>query len=197
MSLRMQKKRIIVSDIDGVLADSSERLREHLSVTGDFRDHNAWLQQWRPFNTSPKILEDIPIRDGIDLFHALRVGLSADEFRFITARGAEGHSLTRRWLIEHVVGDDFPSEWLIMQPELEEIEPGIVWKPGMPTYDAVDQKRSQISSLLEEHDILLAIDDRPDICQAYWHLGVHAVLVKFPEHDCQSLVAESVLLRAH
>lgn len=196
MNLPMQRKRVIVSDIDGVLADSSARLREHLSQQRRMVDHNTWLKSWWPYNTSPKILEDIPIHRGIELFHALMVGFRADEFRFITARGSEGIDLTRRWLIEHVIGEDFPEEWLIMQPQLEEIAPGIVWRPGMPKYDPVDQKRVQISSLMSEHDVLVAIDDRPDICQAYWHLGVHAMLVRFPEHDCQALVKEDVTMRA-
>ena len=82
-----------------------------------------------------------------------------------------------------------------MQPELEEIEPGIIWKDHMPKYDAVAQKTNQIIELRKNYDIIVAIDDRPDICQAYWNLGVHAMLVKFPEHNCQGLSKENVSIR--
>lgn len=189
------KKRIIVSDIDGVLADSSHRIRKHIKHMSYDVDQNEWVKQWIPYNTCPSILKDVPIEDGIKLFHALRDGLAVDEYRFITARGAEGHHLSHEWLRTHVTEEHFPEEWLIMQPAPIEISPGVYWEPGMKIYDPVDQKREQISALREKYEILMAIDDRPDICQAYWQMGIHALLVKFPEHDCQSLVKEEICIR--
>ena len=72
---------------------------------------------------------------------------------------------------------------LIMRPEIN-------WHPGMPKFNAVDHKRQESELLRADYEIVMALDDRPDICAMYAEMGINVLTVTWAGVDCCTAVGD-------
>lgn len=181
----MNRDKVIVFDIDGVVCDSSARIHKYSDYKAFERgDYNAFRVSMRAYNTAP-VDEDIPIEHGIKLLHSLLHFHNPEHFTFLTSRGNESRANTLGWLREHVFSW-LTDDNLIMRPEYIETEPGVFWREGEPKFCHVQFKREETLKLAQKFDVVMAADDHLPICEMYQELGVPALHVKFPGVDCLS-----------
>ena len=186
---KQKKPRLLICDIDGVICDSSARQLVYSDVEALKRgDHNAFRISMNAFNATSE--GDVLIETGLDLLVSLSCSFGIDRVIFLTARGECGRGPTLEWLNENIWAG-IPSEDLIMRAEQPEIEPGIFWKPGMPNFSSVEQKRDEVLKLMETHEVVLALDDKPDIVAMYQDLPINALMVCWASIDCLTLVGDS------
>ena len=178
------KEDLIVCDIDGVVCDCSERIAKYSNYKAlEEDDYNAFRVSMSAYN-SASVDADIPILAGINLLVSLH-DYNSGEIVFLTSRGNESRENTSRWLREHLPNDmnDFS---LIMRPQYFESSPGIFWRDGEPRFCHVEFKKAEVLKLLEDYNILFALDDYLPIVEMYHSLGIPSLHVKFPGVDCLS-----------
>jgi hypothetical protein len=175
----------LIIDIDGVVCDSSARLSRYSDHQALERgDYNAFRVSMNAYNRAP-VDEDIPIEHGVKLFNSLRDFYSPEKIIFLTARGPESRVNTLNWL-RRFVYFEVTNENLIMRPEYRETESGVLWREGEPHFCPIEYKRLEVLKLLDEREVVMAIDDHLPICEMYQKLGVPALHVKWPGVDCIS-----------
>jgi hypothetical protein len=175
------RPRLIIYDIDGVVANSQAR---YLRSGGDEalarRDYNEFYNCMVRY--SEDIYDDEPIPMGIAMIAQAQSAFQADRMVALTARGEEGREPTFMWLQEHMpwkVGD----KDLIMRPAYIEQSPGVFWRQGDPKFDAVQYKRNAAQELMKEFEVVMAFDDNHDIAQAYMEIGIPSICLMLPDFD--------------
>lgn len=177
------KEKIIVCDIDGVICDCSNRLERHSDWDAFHRgDYNAFYASMHHYNQA-SLDDDLVIQSGVDLVYGLRQIHEGSSIKFLTSRGIESYSSTLDWLRQY-----FPvlSENLIMNPHNQEISPGVYWEDGSERFCHVKFKRGEILKLLDDYDIVYALDDYAPICEMYQSLGINCLHIMWPNIDCLS-----------
>ena len=176
-------KTVIICDIDGVVADSSIRLKRYSNYKALERgDYNAFRVSMQAYNCT-SLEDDVVIENGCELLHSLINYYSPTRVIFLTSRGEESRGNTLDWLNTYV--SDVKSKDLIMRPSHPEIAPGIYWREGDPKFDHVAYKRSVVENLMADgYEIVMAIDDHAPICDMYQSIGIPAIVVKWPGIDC-------------
>jgi len=179
-----ERPRAIIFDIDGVLCDSSKRIAKYADIEALNRgDYNAWRASMARYNATTE--EDEVIPSGLRLYRALQIGMFPARFFFVTSRGEDGREPTLIWL-QDFINPAICSEDLIMRPAYVERSPGIYWLPGEPKFDHVVYKRAVLTELRKKYNVILALDDYPDLASMYQEEGVPALHVQWPSVDCIS-----------
>jgi hypothetical protein len=175
------KSRLIIYDIDGVVANSQAR---YLRSGGDSalaqKDYNEFRKCMLRY--SEDIYDDEPISTGIEMIEHVRRAYRADRMVALTARGEEGRELTLMWLQEHMPWK-VTNEDLIMRPLYIEYAPGVYWQEGESKFDAVQYKRHVALELMKDFEVVMAFDDHHDISHAYWEIGIPSVCLMVPGID--------------
>ena len=175
------KSRLIIYDIDGVVANSQAR---YLRSGGDEalakKDYNEFRKCMLRY--SEDIYDDEPIPTGIEMIEHVRRAYRADRMVALTARGEEGRELTLMWLQEHMLWR-VKNEDLIMRPAYTEYTPGVYWQEGEPKFDAVEYKRQVALELMKDFEVIMAFDDHHDISHAYWEIGIPSICLMVPGID--------------
>lgn len=180
------KEDLIICDIDGVVCDCSERIAKYSNHKAlEEGDYNAFRVSMHEYN-SASVDEDIPILAGVNLLESLYY-VHNPQIVFLTSRGSESYDNTHSWLRKHIEFIPSVSDFsLIMRPQYFESSPGIFWREGEPKFCHVEFKKGEVLKLLDEYNILYALDDYLPIVEMYHSLGIPSLHVKFPGVDCLS-----------
>lgn len=162
--------KILICDIDGVVCDSSLRLSKYSDCDSLERgDYDAFIISMHTYN-SVTLEDDVPILTGIDLFHSLLSYHNPSRAVFLTSRAEVSRANTLSWLRAHVYSNLLDAD-LIMQP-------------GGKLFCPIEYKRTETLKLLDNHNIVIALDDHLPICNMYQSLGIPSLHVRFPGVDC-------------
>lgn len=176
------KDPLIICDIDGVICDSSVRLEKYADTAALERgDYEAFRASMALYNSSTE--GDVVITPGISLLHQLYYIYEFPHIVFLTMRGEIGRGPTLSWLQENIDFIEVDDSNLIMRPELH-------WHPGMVKFNAVEHKRQETKLLSETYDVVMALDDRPDICAMYAEMGINVLTVTWAGVDCCTAVGD-------
>lgn len=80
----------------------------------------------------------------------------------VTARPEKWRTLTMKWMLKHKI----PMDELLMRPDNDH-RPGVLVKLSLINARFSDLK-----------DIAFAMDDKIDVCEAYWAVGINALQVR-------------------
>lgn len=175
---------ILIFDIDGVVCDCSARIAKYSDYKALERgDYNAFIVSMYAYNTA-SVDEDIPISHGINLLESLCNFYNPSRVVFLTSRGNESRVNTLGWLRKHIQFLELNDENLIMRPQYFESAPGVFWREGEPKFCHVEFKKAETLKLLEQREVLIALDDHLPIVEMYHSIDVPALHVKWPGVDC-------------
>ena len=162
--------KVLICDIDGVVCDSSIRLSKYSDCASLERgDYDSFIVSMHVYN-SVTLEDDVPILPGIDLFRSLLSYHNPSRAIFLTSRAEVSRANTLSWLRTHVHSNLLDSD-LIMQS-------------GGKIFCPIEYKRNETVKLLDNHNIVIALDDHLPICDMYQSLGIPSLYVKFPGIDC-------------
>jgi hypothetical protein len=175
------KQKLIIYDIDGVVANSQARYQRN---GGDFplvkHDYNEFRKCMVRY--AEDVHDDPSLEVGVSMINQIRLGLDVDRMVAVTARGEEGREKTLSWLQSHMPWE-VKNEDLIMRPAYVEYSPGVYWVESEEKFDAVEFKRMVAVELMENYDVVMAFDDHHDISHAYWEIGIPSVCLMVPGVD--------------
>lgn len=148
--------KLVIFDIDGVLADNSHR--NHLIPKEQGKTEN-----WRAWNKLG--LFDAPIVQMCNLASAM-VEQSSIQVGFLTARCEEGHFETLEWLRANIHPMVDPTSLMMRQPDYN--------------VSAPELKVQACRALKSNHniEILTIFDDDPKVVEALVEAGFPAILVE-------------------
>jgi len=182
------------------------------------RDRNAYT--WSFFEYGQTTEGDVPIVNGIAVIGAIAAGLHVDTMIAVTSRGTTGRVFTEEWMrvnLPWATGGDL----LVMHTERHygfgpaPKEGRVSWGYDLPRrtdhinvtsnqgvwflpvsgeddlFNPVEYKRGALRWLLREYDIVMAIDDHPDIVSMYEQEGVSAVRLMLAGVDCLTHAGDS------
>lgn len=169
----MDKKRILICDIDGVICDSTVRNLRYIDSSalacGDYARYRSSVEKYNRADVD----EDTLITIGFELICGLWDQFLIDEIFFITSREEDSRENTLNWLRKNV-DNQIQNESLIMHSLQDDIE----------RFNHVAYKRSKAEDLLKQYNVIMALDDYLPICDMYHSLGIVTLHVKFPGIDC-------------
>lgn len=157
------KQTALVFDIDGVICDSSKRFKRLNLNAYNRRDKNAFIKSLQWYQADCR--GDKVIKEGVELLSALIEHYFPTKVFFITARGEGGYSPTLGWLKKETPWNE--NFELIMHPETLDDE----FEFKSPQIHA-DWKKNTTSKIMENYDILFAVDDSEDNIKAYNSLNI-------------------------
>ena len=164
----MQKA--IIFDLDGVLADSSTRFKRLDLQAFDNKDVEAFKQSVILYNLDCDGDEVIDL--GVDLLNWMVDFYKPDKVFYLTARGAGGYETTLEWLKNEGLWDSKTE--LIMHPEDYD---NITFQSAE---DHAHYKKMTAKNLMQEYQIVYAVDDSEANCQAYISLGIPTLKFSIP-----------------
>jgi len=141
------KKKIVLVDMDGTIADASRRERQYLS--GEKKD---WPGFFRDMENDPPIT---------DVLKRVKELAERYEIVILTGRPEKYRESTKTWLAKHGV----EHSQLLMRRNGD----------SRPDYEAKAALLDELMSAGGE--VALALDDRAPVCEAYRARGVHVVEV--------------------
>jgi hypothetical protein len=141
---------VVVVDMDGTIADATRREREFL--TGDKKD-------WRGFFRD---MENDPVIPGV-LDEVRRLSEKYDVV-ILTGRPEKYRRPSQRWLKARQV----PHKVLLMRRHGD----------SRPDYEAKADVLAELQRTIKPRKVLLALDDRGPVCDAYRAKGVHCVHIE-------------------
>lgn len=175
----MKKQTAIIYDIDGVLVNSSERLKKYIKVEC-LRANDYWGYARSLLEYSKTVEGDTIIQEGIQLINLLSKGV--DHCIGLTSRGEFSREATETFLHPHL---DFKIE-LVMRKELfYSLEGDII--DSSARFIAAPYKKKMAKSLMALYDIKLAIDDNIELCEMYNSLGIPVLHFMYPGIDFPAL----------
>lgn len=142
------KPKIIIVDIDGCLADNTHRLYPQNATSYE--------------DSFSRVSEDTETKNA----EWIRILLNSIDYRiaFLTWRSGSCRIETINWLICHWVLHEYSDIELIMRP---------LWDKR----PSVDFKEEETKKLMQDYDIVLAIDDDISIIEMYRKLGLNTLHV--------------------
>jgi hypothetical protein len=155
-------KKALIFDLDGCLVNSSARFKRLNLDAYNRRDINAWTKSVQWYNADWRGDEVIEL--GVDLLDMLCSFYKPDRVFFITARGAGGYAPTFMWLQDEGIWDE--DCMLIMHPE------------DFDNYQFTTQsdhaafKKNTAMEIMNDYEIVYAVDDSEDNVQAYRDLKI-------------------------
>ena len=166
---QVQKPKAVIFDIDGVICDSSERFKRIDTDAFERRDKKAFAKSIKNYNSD--CVGDRVISTGISILNHYAVD---HKIFFITARGSEGYAPTLNWLKQNCPWFDQNDSVLIMQPEdTNDIQ-------FSSQFDHAEYKKREAMKILENYDVIYAIDDSIDNIRAYHSLGIPTLHITIP-----------------
>ena len=166
------KKRALIFDLDGVLVDSSFRFKRLDLEAIKNKDTKAFVKSIHWYNSDCD--GDSIIETGAQFLWSLCNYYHPEKVFFITARGQGGYEPTLRFLKErNIFGPDHWQNELIMNPEdLDNFD--------FERLDHAAWKGSVAKELMNEYNILLAVDDGEQNCQEFFKLGIPVLKFMMP-----------------
>jgi len=165
-----KKPKAVIFDIDGVICDSSERFKRIDMDAWNKRNKKAFVKSIRHYNSD--CVGDVPIDTGISLLNHYA---SDHKVFFITARGSEGYAPTLNWLKDNFPRFDENESVLIMNPEDTN-------KFQFTTqFDHAEYKKREAQKIIEDYDVVFAIDDSDLNCRAYQSINIPTLLFSIPQ----------------
>jgi len=169
LEITKSKPQAIIFDLDGVLVDSSERFKRLDLSAFDNRDKSAYIESVRQY--SKDCVGDIVIPEGLNLLKSL-VEFSPNIF-FVTARGETGRNPTLDWMNDNICDPMILDKsnkvfnWsLIMHPEnLDNYD-------FSTQHDHAEYKKKEAKKLMEQYEIIYAVDDSWLNCEAFISLDI-------------------------
>lgn len=165
-----KKPKAVIFDIDGVICDSSKRFERLDMDAFNKRNKKAFVQSVRNYNSNCD--GDIPILTGMSI---LNYYAEDHKIFFITARGSEGYAPTENWLKNHFPKFDKNDSVLIMHPEDTN---NFSFKSQ---FDHAEFKKREALKILEDYDVVFAIDDSDLNCRGYQSLDIPTLLFTIPK----------------
>jgi FMN phosphatase YigB (HAD superfamily) len=174
------KPTVLVFDLDGCVVDSSDRLRRYVdSQAWDEGDYTRYYNSFRIYGSSTE--GDMPILKGIEILNENIAAYKPDRIVALTSRGEYGREHTLKWIRENI-DPLFENRNLIMNDWLSRMNG--VWAEEYGHFSHTQYKSEKIGELMAEYEVVLVIDDHPDICEAYRDLGLNTLELKFDDVDC-------------
>jgi hypothetical protein len=165
----MSKRKAIILDIDGCLADSEiSHLFEKEIASGDFEWFTSRLESFESFSWSkPFVLSLVNSPWGLDVL-------------FVTARQENYLGETVFWMTKHL-GVDISDQkiYLFMRPV------------GDVQGSSALKKDIYLHKIRQRWDVLFAIDDRPDVIKMWKSVGVPSMLVYNTESKIEDEVRKT------
>jgi hypothetical protein len=163
------KPQAIIMDLDGVLVDSSERFKRLDLDAFENRDKLTYMKSVKDY--SKDCVGDIVIPEGFNLLKSL-VEFSPNIF-FVTARGETGRNPTLDWMNDNICDPMILDKsnkvfnWsLIMHPEnLDNYD-------FSTQHDHAEYKKKEAKKLMEQYEIIYAVDDSWLNCEAFISLDI-------------------------
>lgn len=174
------------------MVDSSERAKAKIDFEAKRRGDMERYFKSLCVDYSGSCEGDVPIVAGMETLKALRDGMNIKRCIAVTMRGEEGREPTTRWLYEHLTVPFRPFD-LYMSPGRWANEKGEFYNPQERKLTAVDFKRETALRLMSDFEIVIALDDHPDICLMYQSIGIPALMTLYPGVDCLSPVGDRKL----
>ena len=166
------KPKAIIFDLDGVLVDSSVRFKRLDLFAYENKDKLAYIESLKQY--SKDCFGDIIIDEGFNLLKSL-MGFCPNIF-FLTARGEPGRKSTLAWIQENIYDPLILEEstdtfnWsLIMQPENLDYLDDFNFSTQ---YEHAQYKKNEAKKLMEQYEIIYAVDDSWLNCEAFISLGI-------------------------
>lgn len=164
------KPKAIIFDLDGVLVDSSSRFKRLNLDAYNRKDSTAYIKSVTWYNADCR--GDVVIDLGLDLLHMLITFYKPEKVFFITARGSGGHTPTLNWLKEENIWDG--SSVLVTRPEnYEHYE-------FETQADHAEYKKATAKKIMQDYDIIYAVDDSEFNVQAFASLGIPTIKFMVP-----------------
>lgn len=186
----MARQRVLIYDIDGVVANSQPRfVRSGALEALANKDYNQFRKCMRTY--AEDNYDDEPIVLGFELIDRLIDLMGIDRAVALTARNSWGREQTLAYLQVHCPWP-MKAEDLIMGPTFPELEPGVYYREGEPRFDAVDFKRTETLKLQIHNDVVMAVDDCHEISMMYWQLGIPAITLMIPEVDQGNTIQSAI-----
>lgn len=139
---------LIISDIDGVLADCKHRL---YLVKGDYK-------LWDEFYSDDRVSQDTPIPEGADFLKAFTYTDNNNELVLCTGRNEKCREATRRWLCKQFKSLDYSQLWMR--------EEGDHRKPTETKPELVQSILKAMLAADKTFTAIYYIDDDPDVVKA-------------------------------
>ena len=166
-SNNIMKQKAIIIDLDNVIVRSEKRFeRINLDAYAD-KDKERYIQSILDY--SKDCDGDEPIDCGIDLMQAIVNLYKPDKVFFITARGVANYIPTLQWLKDENIWDNKCS--LIMRDEKLDLDH---FEFTSRDIDA-NYKKLQAIEIMQNYDILMAVDDSIQNCEAFVSLGIPTI----------------------
>ncbi len=182
----MYKPRILLFDLDGVLIDCSERAKRHVDIEAlESGDYNRYVASFNDF--SQTVDGDCVILEGVELYQILLKGVDAKLVGFLTARCESSTRMTQEFLQPYL--GDIEQRWWFRKQRIPD-ELGLFWREGDSLFSPAEYKREMIRQIQQEYEIVLAIDDHPDICRMYQEEGIPNLQFRVPNRDCLTIVGD-------
>ena len=163
------KPQALICDIDGVVCDSSIRLKKYIDTKavseGDYTGYKLYSQTTEG---------DVPIKSGIKLLRRYFYSFPRIHLIWVTSRQEQGRELTLKWLQTHVISEIKSSD-LIMNGGK---------KNKKNKFSPPEYKRNILKKLQQDYEIVLAIEDNIKICEMYNSEGIPTIHLMIPEVDC-------------
>lgn len=152
MSIKMNA---IIVDLDGTLIDNAHKYYECISHKNEF-DFRKFME-----NT----IDDKPCEGILEIVNSL--WYSPKAVIFLTARHEDYRDVTIKWLNTHIQHEKISHYNLYMRNEDENVPDS-------------DSKRKNLFKILEDYNVLLAIDDRQENIEMFRSLGIKTMWVQEP-----------------
>lgn len=137
----IEKKNIIICDIDGTISRVGDRLKYLKQTPTD----------WDAFYSA--CFDDEPIKEICELVDNLRI--AGYEIIFCTGRRASVYEQTDEWIYKHVYNSRFVQCRLLMRPN-NDFRHDVEVKPELLQRHLTDEERARIAFILEDRDCMVA-----------------------------------------
>jgi len=164
------KLKAIIVDLDGCLVNSHQRFKRLNLKAYENQDKEAFVNSIKHYNNDCR--GDKVIDLGLDLFDWLVTYYKPDHIFFLTARGSGGYNPTIQWLKDENIWSDNCT--LIMQQEnLGDFQ------FSTQSHHA-EYKKQEAMKIMEKYDVLYAVDDDEQNCQAFAELKIPTIHLMLP-----------------
>lgn len=154
------KRDVVIFDIDGVLADNYARMEAYKA--NKLAGGEGWLGTvWEDFDPN----DDPPHAGWVQL--AKMLWRDGYYIILVTARQEVRREDTDTWMQAHGVEYDLLIMW-----------------PGPDTIGYYEYKREAAAELVQNFNVVLAVDDDPQHCRTYEELGVPALIAGQQPLEC-------------
>jgi len=169
------KSKAVIIDIDGVICDSTIRSEKYIDYDAyNAGDADLFINSLHKY--SKTTAGDIVIPEGKKLFLSILKEFRPDVIIYLTARGEYGRKPTERWLRLHGFFK-CPRTILHMRPENDMVNgKNIDLSERLKDYE---YKHIVAKSIIKNYDVVLAVDDKIEICNVYKKLGIPVLHKEF------------------